>query len=206
MALRRLGACRPDDHWSPRRPPRRPRPAESPAASPLLRRDARAGSQSLRDGQWASGSSAQPEASGALTRSSPSSTRSRFDMSPMIRRIGNGSFLMSVGAATICSPARQDRLLVDVDDFQIVPALEILVADRAQVVDRTRRSWGHACDVEPKDVPFGRRCLRSSLERRADVAGMQRHNVLTDELVDPAQMTRSDICMTIAPFPPKGLA
>ena len=40
----------------------------------------------------------------ARRRSSPSSTRSVFDMSPMIRRSGSGSFLIRVGAAMICSP------------------------------------------------------------------------------------------------------
>jgi hypothetical protein len=37
--------------------------------------------------------------------SSPSKTRSVLDMSPITRRNGNGNFLISVGAAMICSPS-----------------------------------------------------------------------------------------------------
>ena len=38
------------------------------------------------------------------TRSSPSSTRVLFDISPMTRRGGSGNRLTQVGAAMICSP------------------------------------------------------------------------------------------------------
>jgi hypothetical protein len=43
--------------------------------------------------------------------------------------MGSRSFLMRVGAAKICSPLGELRLLVDVDDFEIVASLETLVAD-----------------------------------------------------------------------------
>ncbi len=66
---------------------------------------------------------------------------------------------------------REDRLLVDVDDFEIVPPLEILVADRPQVADRTRRSRRHAGDVQPKDVPFAGRRDRPARTSRGGGAG-----------------------------------
>src|SRR5687767_15912095 len=54
---------------------------------------------------------------------------------------------------------REDRLLVDVDDFQIVPPLEVLVADGPQVVDGAGRSGGHARDVQSKDVALDRKSV-----------------------------------------------
>ena len=61
-------------------------------------------------------------------------------MSPMIRRIGSGSFLIERRRRDDLLALREDRLLVDVDDFEVVPPLEILVADRPQVPDGARRS------------------------------------------------------------------
>src|SRR6185503_9058836 len=58
---------------------------------------------------------------------------------------------------------REDRLLVDVDDFEIVAALEILLADGFQVADRARRSRRQAGDVESQDVPVAGRRLTGAL-------------------------------------------
>ena len=73
----------------------------------------------------------------------------------MILRSGSGRCLTSVGAAMICSSFANSWLLVDVHDFQVVPALEMLVANLADVPDRARRSRAHARHVQPKHVSFG---------------------------------------------------
>src|SRR5580765_419635 len=61
------------------------------------------------------------------------------------RRSGNN--LLALG---------QERLLVDVDHFEIVPALEVLVAYRPKVVHGAERSRRQPRDVQTKDVPTWR--------------------------------------------------
>jgi len=51
--------------------------------------------------------------------SRPMMTLPVSDMSPMSLRIGRGSFLISVGAAMICSPFRKGRLPIDVDHVEV---------------------------------------------------------------------------------------
>src|SRR5690349_1572120 len=50
--------------------------------------------------------------------------------------------------------SREGRLLVDVDHFQVVPSLETLVANLADVPNRTGRPGRHAGHIEAKDVPL----------------------------------------------------
>src|SRR6185436_20434532 len=65
---------------------------------------------------------------------------------------------------------REGWLLVDVDDLQLVPPLEVLVADDPQVVHGARRSGGHAGDEQAEDVlPSHRLTRRSSPTRTRSV-------------------------------------
>ena len=76
----------------------------------------------------------------------PARTLSLSDRSPMIRRKGSGRILTRVGVAMICSSRVASGLLIHVDDFEIVSAVEILLADPAHVGDgtgRARRRAGH---------------------------------------------------------------
>ena len=58
----------------------------------------------------------------------------------MKRRSGVGSTLMSVGVAMICSFLGQRRQLVDVDDLELVAAVQVLLADGAHPLDGPREA------------------------------------------------------------------
>ena len=75
----------------------------------------------------------------ASPRSEPSSTRSVLDMSPMMRRSGGGRYLDERRRGDDLLAAGQRRLLIDVDDLEVVAALRVLLADRAHVL--RRRGW-----------------------------------------------------------------
>ena len=62
--------------------------------------------------------------------------------------------MINVGAAMICSPLASIGLLVDVDDLEVVSPLQVLVADRPEVLDRVRRPGRHARDEQSQDVPL----------------------------------------------------
>src|SRR5262249_55605971 len=59
------------------------------------------------------------------------------------------------------------RILIEVDDVEIVSAQQMLLAERARVRDRPGRARAHAGDEQPEDVAFGARwAMRPSRRHR----------------------------------------
>ena len=124
-AFRRRRACSP--------------PRATTAAPPNSRTAAacRRSCASVRGGRWRARSCLS--ASGSTSR--PTSTRSSFDRSPMILRIGSGNLRTSVGTARIWSPAASLRVHQQVDHLDAVAAGQVRLADLLEVVQRGARTW-----------------------------------------------------------------
>ena len=72
----------------------------------------------------------------------------------MTRRRGSGRRLINVWRGDDLLALGEHGLLVEIDDFELVRAVQVLLADRADVFDGVRGAWRHAGDVEAEDV-FG---------------------------------------------------
>ena len=84
--------------------------------------------------------------------SRPTSTRCSSDMSPINRRSGRREPLDQRGRGDDLVAAGERQILVDVHDLEVVQALQMLLADATDILNRPHRLAGRARDIQPEQV------------------------------------------------------
>ena len=82
-----------------------------------------------------------------------------LDISPITRRKRQRKLLDQRRRRDDLLAFRQCRLLIDVNDFEVVPPFEMFLTDRPDIFDRAGRTRRHAGHVEAEHVSLSRRLV-----------------------------------------------